>query len=246
MSTTWALACWAFIVSVVFASWLVSMMMRHVAKRLIGLGTKQWTGRRAAKRFLKEEGMDGAVKVVTEDTRTNESYDAARHTIYIGQLSANSYSLYNYVGSLRQAVVSVQAERKLVAYAARMAIQMAFRMTGSLLIPLAGLTLAFDSRELLVVLTALTAAFVVFELVNTSVEFRIARQTNDFSARTDALGPGELREMRRFNAVLSIAEWSSVWNGLWQVLTIVPRYLEFSYQLRQKHRGQLHDISKEQ
>ena len=146
-------------------------------------------------------------------------YDIKSETLNICSLSKNSSSLYFYCHALRQSAFGIRAQKKKKLYALKTAFLMLLRISGPLMLLLAGILL--QNKMWIMAAGIEILIFLGYQLLNTGIEMIITKEVMTFIKSYETLGKKEEKEAERFYRSIEFAEWAVLWKGIWSVLSLI-------------------------
>ena len=206
-----------FIWAGVLISLLCDRRIRKVTEEVMDYGTKGQTGEQAVRLLLKETG--GKMKIKYDFHSMFDYYDIKSETLNICSLSKNSSSLYFYCNALRQSAFGIRAQKKKKLYALKTAFLMLLRISGPLMLLLAGILL--QNKMWIMAAGIEILIFLGYQLLNTGIEMIITKEVMTFIKSYETLGKKEEKEAERFYRSIEFAEWAVLWKGIWSVLSLI-------------------------
>ena len=206
-----------FIWAGVLISLLCDRRIRKVTEEVMDYGTKGQTGEQAVRLLLKETG--GKMKIKYDFHSMFDYYDIKSETLNICSLSKNSSSLYFYCNALRQSAFGIRAQKKKKLYALKTAFLMLLRISGPLMLLLAGILL--QNKMWIMAAGIEILIFLGYQLLNTGIEMIITKEVMTFIKSYETLGKKEEKEAERFYRSIEFAEWAVLWKGIRSILSLI-------------------------
>lgn len=206
-------------------SLLTSQYLKIRLEKVLNCGTKEWTGCRAVKSYIRKNSNMSDIKIVQQGKGMNDYYNMANKTLYLSSFAVYSYSLYSYTNALREAVSACEIEKHRIMHGLRSTLGMIFRFAG----PLTWISficyIAFKQESFITFAFIIMFIYIIYQLMNALYQKYISILTLRYTKDHDVLEDEALKVMKRYQHSLQISELSSFYQGTYLILKFIPKIL---------------------
>lgn len=204
-------------------------------KQVLRLGTNCTTGAKAARAYLKKQGIRGKVRIKIDKNSVTDRFDMSSSTLYLTPLSQSSYSLYCYYNALRQSICAKRYVNHRVWTSIWTSLVMLSRALPILTVANLLVVMLGGPGALLTASVVLIIEYAVIVLANTAREASISRELIDISRNSQALEGESLNAAIAYGRAIDFSECSSAWITVREIVCLPLRIAGDYAKTKRKH-----------